>query len=167
MYADLYAKPGHLIRRCQQIAVSIFMDECRGFGITPIQYAVLAVLKTRPDIDQATLAALAALDRSTIGELVARLQERRLVDRRPDQRDRRSKVLRATPAGLRLLLRAEATVRRAQERMLAPLTAAERRTFVRLLGKLVDVNNTLSRAPQKAPAGTPVERRRPRKRASR
>lgn len=158
-YDDLYAKPGHLIRRCQQIAVSIFMDECRDLDLTPIQYAVLLALKLHPDIDQATLAALAALDRSTLGDVVRRLQQRRLIDRRPGERDRRSKVLRATPAALRLLDRAEVTVRRTQARILEPLTPAEQRTFVRLLSKLVDINNALSRAPMAAHA--PVDGPRP------
>jgi DNA-binding MarR family transcriptional regulator len=136
-HEDLYAKPGHLIRRCQQIAVSIFMEECRGLDLTPIQYAVLSVLKAKPGIDQATLAALAALDRSTIGELVARLAERGLIDRQPDPRDRRSKVLRATPRALQLLERVEPRVQRAQERILAPLAPADRRIFMRLLAKLI------------------------------
>ena len=144
---DHFSKPGHLIRRCQQIAVSIFMDECRKLDLTPIQYAVLSALKAQPDIDQATLAALVALDRSTLGEVVRRLQQRRLIDRRPSEHDRRSKVLRTTPVAQRLLDKAEATVRRSQERILAPLTRTEQRTFMRLLSKLVDVNNGLSRAP--------------------
>ncbi|TWT05159.1 MarR family winged helix-turn-helix transcriptional regulator [Reyranella sp. CPCC 100927] len=157
---DLFAKPGHLIRRCQQIAVSIFMDECRALDLTPIQYAVLSALRAQPDIDQATLAALVALDRSTLGEVVMRLQHRRLIDRRPSERDRRSKVLRTTATALRLLDRAEATVRRSQERILAPLTPAERRTFMRLLSKLVDINNALSRAPMAVSAAKAGGRRR-------
>jgi len=32
----LYAKPGHLIRRLQQMAVAIFMEETADFNITPV-----------------------------------------------------------------------------------------------------------------------------------
>ena len=137
---DLYAKPGHLIRRSQQIAVAIFMEECAGRDITPIQYAALSVLAARPGIDQSTLAGLAALDRSTLGDVVARLARRGLLRRTPDPQDRRSRVLTLTPAGSRLLSDIEAPVRRAQRRMLAPLGAGERKLLMSLLAKLVDVN---------------------------
>jgi len=136
---DLHAKPGHLIRRSQQIAVSIFMEECAAHDVTPIQYAVLSVLAARPGIDQSTLAGLAALDRATIGDVVSRLARRRLVSRVPDTHDRRSRVLTLTPQGTRLLAAAEAAVRRAQRRILSPLSATERKTFLALLGKLVDI----------------------------
>jgi DNA-binding MarR family transcriptional regulator len=136
---DLHGKPGHLIRRSQQIAVSLFMEECAAHDITPIQYAVLSVLAARPGIDQSTLAGLAALDRATIGDVVARLARRRLLSRLPDTRDRRSRVLTLTPQGKRLLATAETAVRRTQSRILAPLSAAERKTFLALLAKLVDI----------------------------
>ncbi len=32
---------GHLLRRCQQIAVAIFLEECRSLELTPLQFAVL------------------------------------------------------------------------------------------------------------------------------
>lgn len=28
--------PGHLLRRCQQIAVAVFLEECRAFDLSPI-----------------------------------------------------------------------------------------------------------------------------------
>jgi DNA-binding MarR family transcriptional regulator len=138
---NLHRKPGHLIRRSQQIAVSLFMEECASHDLTPIQYAVLSVLAARPGIDQSTLAGLAALDRATIGDVVARLARRRLLSRTPDASDRRSRVLTLTPQGARLLSEAEAAVRRAQRRILAPLSAGERKTFMTLLAKLVDIGD--------------------------
>src|SRR5476649_1234130 len=62
--AALYTAPGHLIRRCQQIAVAIFMEETRHFALTPVQYAALVVVRAQPGIDQTRLVALIALDRS-------------------------------------------------------------------------------------------------------
>jgi hypothetical protein len=37
----VYAAPGYLFRRMQQIAVAIFVEECRAFDLTPVQYAVV------------------------------------------------------------------------------------------------------------------------------
>ncbi|MFT2657880.1 hypothetical protein ACMWPY_28050, partial [Escherichia coli] len=50
---DLYEHPGHLLRRAQQISVSIFHDETGGI-ITPVQYAILRMLSNHPGIDQVT-----------------------------------------------------------------------------------------------------------------
>jgi len=35
----VYTAPGYLFRRMQQIAVAIFMEECKAFDLTPVQYA--------------------------------------------------------------------------------------------------------------------------------
>jgi len=79
----LYGAPGHLIRRCQQIAVAIFMEETREFDLTPVQYAALVVVRAQPGVDQTRLVNLIALDRSTIGNVVTRLEAKKLIVRRP------------------------------------------------------------------------------------
>ena len=63
-------KPGHLIRRLQQISVALFMEETRSFGITPVQYSALIAVANHPGIDQTALCNLIAFDRSTIGDVV-------------------------------------------------------------------------------------------------
>ena len=50
---DVFTLPGHLLRRCHQIAVAVFLDECRDHDLTPPQFATLAALaamahSTRP-----------------------------------------------------------------------------------------------------------------------
>jgi DNA-binding MarR family transcriptional regulator len=146
---ELHLKPGHLIRRAHQISVSIFLDECRDADITPVQYAVMAVLQTTPDLDQITLAHRAALDRSTIGGLAERLEEKGWIRRMPGIEDRRQKLLSLTEEGMRVLASLEAAVQRTQQRILAPLSEVERATFMALLERVVDENNEASRAPYK------------------
>ena len=38
---DLHAKPGHLIRRVQQLSSALFAEECAVFDLTSVQYAAL------------------------------------------------------------------------------------------------------------------------------
>ncbi len=140
-------KPGHLIRRAQQIAVAIFMEECAGFGLTPVQYAALSAIDANPELDATRLSYLVALDRSTVGSVLERLQAKGLVERVPSADDRRVKRLRIRPAGHRLLAQVDSAVERAQRRIVEPLAADERRTFLRLLAQLVECNNEFSRAP--------------------
>jgi len=147
---DLYAKPGHLIRRCQQIATAIFLEETSGFGITPVQYAALTAVARYPSIDATRLSQLVAFDRSTLGDVLERLEQKKLVKRTSGSQDRRIKKISLTPAGRDLLTAIESAVDRAQERILEPLPPEEQRAFVELLKRVVHINNALSRAPQTA-----------------
>lgn len=144
---DLYSKPGHLIRRCQQIAVAIFLEETAGFGITSVQYAALTAIRHYPSIDATRLSQLVAFDRSTLGNVLERLEQKKLIRRTSGSQDRRIKKIGLTPAGRSLLDSIEEAVERAQRRILEPLSPEEQGAFVKMLGRLVDINNPLSRAP--------------------
>lgn len=144
---QLNRKPGHLIRRAQQIAVAVFMEECAQFDLTPVQYAALAAICLQPGVDATRLSQLIALDRSTIGSVLERLEAKSLVLRSASPEDRRIKLLHPSAAGRALLREVEAAVERAQQRIVAPLAPAQRKTFMRLLAQLVESNNALSRAP--------------------
>jgi DNA-binding MarR family transcriptional regulator len=143
---DLYAMPGHLIRRSQQIAVALFVEETAAFGLTPVQYAALVAIREQPDVDATRLSQLIAFDRSTIGSVLERLEVKGLIARRSSADDRRVKRLRLTKRGSALLARIGKAVARAQERILAPLAPAERRQFMAMLTRLVQVNNRYARA---------------------
>jgi DNA-binding MarR family transcriptional regulator len=144
---DLAELPGHQIRRLQQIAVAIFLQDTGAFGVTPVQYAALRAMAINPGIDQRTLAGKIGLDASTLGGVVDRLEARGLLSRSASAEDRRVRQLALTPEGSALVRSMEPALKRSQERILAPLKAAERREFVRMLGVLVNTNNELSRAP--------------------
>lgn len=143
----VYTKPGYLFRRMQQIAVSIFLEECREFDLTPVQYAALVAIRAHPGIDATRLSAVIAYDRSTLGSVVERLEAKEWVRRAASAGDKRVKLLTLTPAGAALLRQVEDAVERAQARMLAPLKAADRSTLMALLSQLVDLNNEASRVP--------------------
>ncbi len=144
---DLDALPGYFIRRQQQIAVAIFLEEAEPHGVTPVQFAALLTVARQPGLDQRSLAATIGLDTSTVASVIDRLEARGLMTRQPSLEDRRLRLLHATPAGLALLDEVEPGVVRAQERILGPLAPAERTEFLRLLMKLVQGNNGYSRAP--------------------
>lgn len=152
---ELYSKPGHLIRRCQQIAVALFLEEANadGFDLTPVQYAALVAIDDTPGVEATTLSALIAYDRSTLGDVIERLVGKGLVERAADAQDRRVKRLSATRAGKRLIAAIAPAVARAQARILAPLVPADRARFLALLGQLVDINNVHSRAPGRTRVG--------------
>jgi len=144
----LVDRPGHLIRRLQQIAHAIFIEQAREFDVTPVQYAALFAINDHPGIDQTALCNIIAYDRSTIGDVVGRLERKKLIKRQSGPLDRRRKFLSITPLGHRLIYDIEPAVAAAQRLMLAPLEPSERRTFMQMLRQLVHLNNAHSRAPQ-------------------
>ena len=146
-------RPGFLIRRLHQIHVALFMAECAGFGVTPVQFSLLSVLAARPGLDQAALALEVGVDRATTANVIARLERRRLLRRRRSAGDRRVKLAEPTAAGLALLARIDRAARAAHARTLAPLDAAERAVFVALLRRLVDAGNAHGRAPLRLDPG--------------
>ena len=146
----VYTKPGYLFRRMQQIAVAIFMEECRAFDLTPVQYAALVAIQTHPGIDATRLSAVIAFDRSTLGSVIERIEAKGLVERKPSPDDKRIKLLHLTRSGAALLREIVPAVDRAQARMLEPLKPADRKTLMALLSELVDLNNESSRVPLRA-----------------
>lgn len=139
--------PGHHIRRLQQIAVAVFLQETEGLGVTPVQFAALQTVAAQPGIDQRTLAGTIGLDTSTVAGVVERLEARGLMLRSVSPEDRRARVLTLSADGQALLAQVLPGMLRAQQRMLNPLDEADRAEFMRLLGILVTANNGLSRAP--------------------
>ena len=147
---DIYTKPGHLFRRMQQIAVAMFMEECKGFDITPVQYAALVGIRGNPGIDATGLSAIIAFDRSTLGSVIERLEAKGLVERKAGPTDRRIKLLYLTKAGAKELQHVEPYVSHAQSRMIEVLKPSDRKTLLVLMARLVDLNNETSRAPLRA-----------------
>ncbi|HKR87363.1 MAG TPA: MarR family transcriptional regulator [Phenylobacterium sp.] len=129
--------PGHLIRRLHQIGVAIFMESTKDIGLTPIQYATLTVADSYPGIDQRRLSELVAFDRSTIGDVIHRLEQRGLLARVSGV-DRRTKNVSLTPEGGKVLAAMDDLVFQSQLRILAPLSDGEQLIFMFLLSKLVN-----------------------------
>lgn len=138
--------PGHYIRRLQQIAVGIFLDETAEHGITPVQFALLTAVRQDDGLDQRTIAGKIGFDTSTIGAVVDRLESRELIRRMVSPDDKRVRLLSLTPAGEALLKRVIPAMLRAQERMLEPLAKADRPKFMQMIRRIVDGNNEFSRA---------------------
>jgi MarR family transcriptional regulator, temperature-dependent positive regulator of motility len=143
---EVYDEPGHLIRRAQQIAVSMFHSTIGG-GVTPIQYCVLRVLQEHPGIDQVTLAKFCALDTSTAADLAVRLEERGLVRRMMPMKSKRFRLLHLTAEGAELLRKLVPRSTVLASRLLRALNREEQKLFMHLLKKFVHLNNGESRAP--------------------
>lgn len=143
---DFQAQPGHAARRLHQVAVALFMQEVADLGLTPVQYSSLQAICLQPGMDQKSLASAVAFDTSTIGGVVDRLEVRGLVKRSVSPSDRRVRLLHPTAEGLAILEAVVPRMLKAQERLLAPLSASQTQDFMRMMQILIEANATLSQA---------------------
>ena len=136
----LQTRPGFLIRRLHQIHVALFTRECASEGLTPVQYSVLTALDHLVTADQATLARSVGLDRTSITDVIARLERRDLLVRTASPRDGRLKLASLTPAGQALLARVDQAAQRAHDLTISALPAGRQRQFLDDLMQLVEAH---------------------------
>jgi len=139
--SPLLGRPGFLIRRLHQIHGALFQEETGASGITPVQYSLLTALNRRGELDQISIAREIGLERTTVAEVLTRLETRELVTRRPHPEDRRVRLVKLTRAGKALVRRMAPAVQRAHDRTLDPLSPQERDVLMLQLVRLVEANN--------------------------
>lgn len=136
---EAHAMAGHLIRRLNQLSTHVFarrMQEA-GFDLTPVQFAAMDAIASRPGMDQAGVAASIAYDRATIGGVIDRLEQKGFVARGISKRDRRAREVRLTEEGKRAFADILPVVRALQDDILSGLDGAERAAFLHLATKAI------------------------------
>lgn len=144
---QLPQRPGFLIRRLHQIHLALFAEECAAFEVTPVQYSIMTVVGEQPGLEQTRLAYEVGIDRTTLANVVARLESRGIVQRDASPTDRRLRLVTLTKSGAKVLEKMREPARRAHDRTIEALPQRERARFVSLLRRLVDAGNEYGRAP--------------------
>lgn len=126
---------GFLLRRAWQRHSTIF-NEGIGADLTSQQFAALAKLAELGDQSQNQLGRLVAMDAATIKGVISRLAARGYVRTCVDPGDRRRLSVSLTPDGAALVAASIENAREITARTLQPLTGSERKSLLRLLGKI-------------------------------
>jgi DNA-binding MarR family transcriptional regulator len=106
-----------------ELAVRSRLDEIfRPAGLTALQYTALTVLERHADMSAAQLARHSFVTAQSMGDMIAALTRRGLIERHRDRADRRRLVVALTPAGHALLDRYRDTVAALEASMLAGLS---------------------------------------------
>jgi DNA-binding MarR family transcriptional regulator len=135
---------GYMLRLAHVRAHQIAADAFPG-GPHPREYAVLTAIAAAGPLSQQRLAERLHVNRTLMVAVADTLEQRGLVERRRDPADRRSYALHITPAGQAKLAQLHGEIERADLRMTANLSAAERARLNELLRRLVHVD--LERVP--------------------
>lgn len=130
--------PGFLIRRFQQVSVMLFLEQLGQHNVTPIQFTLLRLVDATPDIDQVTIAKRAALDPSTVADVISRMEQKGLIERVPAEADRRKRIVRLTTEGKDVLEVARPLAAKARQILFAPLDAEQQKTLLDLISIVVD-----------------------------
>lgn len=136
---SLLEAPGHLLRRNHQRSYEIFV-RIVGEDVTRQQIALLVALAKHQGASQSDLVEATSIDKSTMKEMIGRMVSRGWVERERDPQDNRAWVLKITEEGLALLAEKLPRVEEVQRQIIAPLSPADRETFLRCLRILAGID---------------------------
>jgi DNA-binding MarR family transcriptional regulator len=143
--APVHRAAAHLARRFHQVCLGVLSEVTEPAGFSPLEYAAFVAIDDEPGIDQRGLAARLAIDPVTAGQIVMNLERRAWAAREIDPSDRRVRRLHLTARGKELRTKMRPLMRNAQDRILAPLAAAERAQLLSLLRRVVEGNEPYAR----------------------
>ncbi|MDP9869303.1 MULTISPECIES: MarR family winged helix-turn-helix transcriptional regulator [Streptosporangium] len=130
--------PSRLTNQAALTANRIVDQALAQAGVRRYHYKLLAALEEYGPGSQAALGRRTGIDRSDMVAIVNDLVQRRLLERAPDPEDRRRNIITITATGREQLAHLDRLVATAQDEFLAPLPAADRRSLVDLLTRLID-----------------------------
>ena len=127
---------GYNARRASLAIVEVFMVRMAPYSLRIVDFSVLSLVGRNPGITSRQLCgALGVLPPNLVG-IVGLLEKRQLLARQPHPHDGRATGLHLTAQGQTLVAHAEETAAALELQATARLTAAERRTLMRLLQKI-------------------------------
>ena len=126
---------GYMMRLAGQRHATIFQS-LAPLNLTPTQFSVLIKLFELGECSQNELGRKTAMDVATIKGVVDRLKSRDLVEAKSDPEDKRRSLIALTDHARSHRDTLHEAGHKISEDTLRPLSAAERRTFLALLGKL-------------------------------
>lgn len=127
---------GYNARRAWSQISTVFSDRMAPYGLKQVDFSVLSLLAHNPGATSRQLCATLDILPPNLVNLIAALDSRGLIERRPHPRDGRAVGLYLTSAGEKLTREAERAVQQAELDASAKLNSRERETLIRLLQRL-------------------------------
>lgn len=115
-----------------------FAERIAAVGLHPPLFRVLNLVDAAEGKSQQAIAAAAEIPPSRMVALVDELEQRGLVERRPDPEDRRVRALFLTAEGRRCLAKGRRIAARHEEELTGGMKPADRRRLLGLLQAMVD-----------------------------
>jgi DNA-binding MarR family transcriptional regulator len=130
--------PTWLISRAYAHSHRLLAEGFGAAGFRGYHYRLLAALDEFGPASQAALGRRTSIDRSDVVAALNELAGRGLIKRSPDPDDRRRNIITITLAGTKQLRTLDQILAGVQEKLLAPLSPADRTKLIGLLTQLLD-----------------------------
>ncbi len=127
---------GYNARRASLVIVDIFMQRMAPYELRIVDFSILSLVSRNPGVTSRQLCGTLGVLPPNLVAIIGQLEKRKLIARRPHPNDGRATGLHLTAAGEVLVGQAEATAVGLEEEASARLSAAERKTLIRLLQKI-------------------------------
>ncbi len=150
MAYNLNASPSHLLHRAQQIAANHSAAALKSAGLTLRQFSVLAALSGNEGVSQSDLVNATGVDRSTLADMVARMEAGGMIKRSDSKTDARAKSVSLTVKGKKAFDKALPAVTKADAALFASLAKVKQDALMQGLGGLVEVTDKKEAAAPKA-----------------
>lgn len=131
-----HAHIGYLIRRAQHLHVATWARVVSA-EVSSVQYSVLVFLDRLGEASQRELCDEVGLDRSTVADLMRRMQRNGLIERRRSTHDARRNAVTLTDFGRAERLRLKPLVAEVQRELTLGLSSSDRAELERGLTKLI------------------------------
>jgi DNA-binding MarR family transcriptional regulator len=136
----------YLIRRAQ-IRVNANLTDClRTYNVTPTQYLLLSLSRHGGEMSSARLARRFTISPQSMNEMIASLEQKRLIVRTIAGEKRRTLQISLTPGGSDLLKACDREVDRMEKRLFSSLSAAELDSLRNALMKFTDAQSEMRAA---------------------
>lgn len=132
--------PSHLLHRAQQLAAIQSASALKEAGLTLRQFAVLSVLTEKDKRSQSELVDKTGIDRSTMADMVARMEKSGLLVRTASNLDARAKLVEITSNGEDAHEKAVVAVAAADDQLMASLPKGQRKTFLAILSTFANAS---------------------------
>jgi DNA-binding MarR family transcriptional regulator len=127
---------GYHLRRASAAMMADFSGELSSVALRPVQFAILSLIADNDGTSQTELCRELNVQKANMVPLIAELERRGLLARKPAPFDRRVQMLTLTAKAERELPQWRALVAAHEERFFGPLSAPERASLLTLLRKL-------------------------------
>ena len=135
---NLNKSPSHLLHRAQQIAANHSASALKAAGVTLRQFSVLAALSGNEGVSQSDLVNATGIDRSTLADMVARMEQAGLIKRVASKTDARAKSVSLMAKGRKALEKAQPAVDAADAALFDAMPKTKQDALLSGLTKLVD-----------------------------
>ena len=137
MTYNLKTSPSHLLHRAQQLAANESASALTAAGITLRQFSVLAALSGNDGVSQSDLVNATGIDRSTLADMVARMEKAGLIKRVASKMDKRAKVVSLMAKGKKAYEKALPAVEKADAAIFEALPKTKQAALVSGLKDMV------------------------------